>query len=223
MGTHLGKSFDLVISTTSDRYQPPAGYQQYNGVYDYFGYIAMRLESAMDVKFSIVETGTNDLMVLPKFFFSFFDLDTGVETGDQSGAAERVKIKGFEQYFVGNETELHIGKDEATGQTTFTATRYGESHDNPDNPYNMTQLQQNRALSFMFVNTAEFEVTYELNPGGTSLGREVYFAGASQLARQLCSPVPSAPAAPGVQESKRGVDPLNPAGRDTNPPPAYFN
>jgi hypothetical protein len=183
MGSHNGKVFDLVISSTTDRYTPPPDFAQWNGVYDKFGYIAMILQSSMDAKFQVVEANTSTPMVLPKFLFSFFDMDTGVEGG--LGAAESTTVSGFAKYYVSDSTELTITTT-AEGKTKFEASVYGDSKDNPIDPMNMTPLAMNRAVTFLFLDTSEFEISYELRPGGSSAGREVYFAGRSQLVNTIC-------------------------------------
>merc|ERR1719454_1664409 len=125
-------------------------------------------------------------MVLPKFYFTFFDMDTSnplwaPPLDDQSGGAERLATSGFEKYIVGPDTELDISTNDK-GQTVFQATVFGETADNPSDPTKLNLQQKNRAITFLFENKAEFELTYECLPGGGSRGREVFFAGKSQLA-----------------------------------------
>jgi hypothetical protein len=187
LGDHDGKVFDLVITSTTDSYTPPSptadypdGFAKYNGVYGYFGYLVMRLNTKMDLKFQIVEEGTDTPMVLPKFFFSFLDMDTG-----SGGAAGEILVaNGFVKYYVDDATELAI--EDKGGDTQFSATVYGESTDNPNNPYIMTPQQRARAVTFRFEDTSEFTITYDLTPGGASQGREVYFSGISELLKKYC-------------------------------------
>merc|ERR1719456_1299644 len=134
----------------------------------------------MDLIFRMVKSGTDEPMKLPKFYFTLFDLDTAQPGGDQSGGAEVVSSSGYYKYHVTNTTELLI--EEKYGRTQFTSTVFGTGADNPTDPFKMTQLQQNRAITYEFRDTSEFPISYDITPGGGSRGRDVYFAGRSDLA-----------------------------------------
>jgi hypothetical protein len=183
---HAGKDrrFDLLVSSTSAKYTTPDGYAPYNGVYGYFGYLTMSPGSEFKIKFQFVEPNTTTPITLPKFYFTFFDLDTGDVYNNNSGAAEEVSISGYEKYFVGPDTELAIRKNDKGGHY-FKATRYGTGADNPKDPLKLTQQQQNRAVTFQFMEKSEFEASYVVGKG-ESLGRDIYFAGKSQLALNPC-------------------------------------
>lgn len=202
LGEHNGQEFDLYISSVSTRYESP--WASWNGLDGLFGYITMGNTTAMDLRFSIIKTGAipngagafdeNDLFPLTKFYFTFFDLDTSDPPWappwqdpmeDQSEGAEKLSISGFKQYLLGPDSELAVTTN-ADGQTCFEATVFGETSDNPINPLKMNTQQKNRAVTLLFENTAEFELTYETTPGGNARGREVFFAGKSQLATDPC-------------------------------------
>lgn len=186
LGEFDGQSFDLLIESISDRYS--SKWARYNGVYGYYGYLTMNMGSAMDLRFTVMKAGTREPLVLPKFYFSLFDLDTAnpdVSDYPKKGA-EVVTVGGsFLAYHTGPNTELEIFNT-TDGKTVFRAQVFGTSKDNPRDPNNMTLLQQNRAVAFEFVNTSTWTVTYEVLDGGLSRGREVYFAGRSQLAMLPC-------------------------------------
>jgi len=186
--TEGGIKFDMIISNTTALYA--SAYSKFNNVWSPFGYLTMAIDSQMDMKFSIVETGTKIPLVLSKFYFSFFDLDAGDDT---MGAAESVSIGGFESYLVPADSELAIGTN-GRGQTTFAATVVGSSADNPDDPMNLNVQQENRAVTLKFVNTAEFEATYMVAaaPNSNPSGRDVFFSGKSKLATNPCAtPTPT--------------------------------
>merc|ERR1719272_682096 len=177
----------MQISSTSDRYS--SEWAAYNSVYGSFGYVTMNSDkngSQMDLKFKIVETGTNKSMKLPFFFFTFFDIDQSAPiSGYEEGGAEEVAVSGYKEYYVTTNTELEVGKN-SKGQTSFRATKEGDSTDNPTNPMRLTEHQQSKAVTFKFVDTSEFEVTCAVSPHARSRGREVYFAGKSNLATNPC-------------------------------------
>jgi hypothetical protein len=185
LGTWNGQSFDMLIESTSDRYT--SNWAHWNGVYGYFGYLTTNVGEGMDLRFTIVESGTTTPFVLPKFYFSFFDLDTA--NGDTSGipkkGAEEITVGGYYQYILGPNTELQI-VDTADGRKAFRAQVYGDSLDNPNDPQNMTEPQMNRAITLEFRDTASFEASYQVLEGAIGKGREVYFAGKSELAYLPC-------------------------------------
>jgi hypothetical protein len=199
------RQFDMLIRSINDNYTTPVinnsvpgqqlpctdrdseqciNYAKYNGVYGYFGYVTMSTGSRFDLEFTIVKSGTEEPMPLDKFYFTFFDLDTGDPDGDQSGSAEICSATGYEKYMLGPNSELKVEKD-SKGVTTFRATTYGTGADNPTDPLLLTEQQQNRAVTFMYLKTAKFVVSYEVGEG-RSIGRDVYFAGKSQLATNPC-------------------------------------
>merc|ERR1719272_921091 len=207
MGTHEGKTFDFLIASTSDAYTPPlptsgdykdVKMQKYNGVYGFFGYLSLKSDTHMDLKFTVVESGTDTELVLPKFFFTFFDMDTGnSEPGYTQGGAEVLSARGFKEAHLGPNTELEITDghrdsggantgSKGVGWKTFGATVFGDNFDNPSDPMNMTAQQMNRAVTFEMENTASFEATYTVLANSTTFGRDIYFAGRSQIALLPC-------------------------------------
>jgi len=185
MGVYGDQKFDLLIASTSSRYITKRESAYWHGVWDYFGYLTMALESAADWRFTIVKAGTDEPLALSKFYFTFYDLDSG-DPNDFSRGAEIVAVGGFDEYLVGPNTELKITTDDQK-RTVFQAGTFGTSADNPSDPKQMTQQQQNRAITFLFTDTSTFDVTYSLTEGGMSTGREVYFGGKSVLATNPCS------------------------------------
>jgi hypothetical protein len=213
-----GKYFDLLITTT-DRYI--SNWADWNNVYGLFGYLTMNNNTAMDLMFTIVETNTSTPLVLNKFYFTFFDLDTSNPNGDQQGGKEILYVGGHTKHLLGPNTELAITENaNDKGQTKYEATVFGESADNPTDPMAMSVQQQNRAVTFQFDDTSSFEMTYVSAPGGLSRGREVYFAGKSQLALLPCAGTAAAQKLQPFhsvtefvpEEAKKIVDELFPAG-----------
>jgi len=184
LGNFNGEAFDLILKSTTSRYVTKKTHAQYNGVYGFFGYLTMKIDSGADFKFTIVKAGTDTPMVLPKFFFTLFDLDSG-NPNDPTMGEEIVTAGGFDKYIVPPDTELDI-KDVGNGKTRFRSTVYGTGGDNPSDPHNMTPQQRSRAVTFQYTDASEFEITYDLSPGSASPGRDVYFAGRSQLTELEC-------------------------------------
>jgi len=201
LGEHEGKQFDMIVNSLTPSYVAPDDFYQWNNVYGYFGYLIVGMNSHIDARFTIVETGTNTPMVLPKWYFTFFDLDKSVNAAQDDPPTqgnEKVAVKGFSQYFAADSTgtsELKVTADDPEpGFTSFESSVFGDTSDNPKNPMNMNDQQKGRAVTFEFLNTATFDATYTVSPcvGPTcTIAREVYFAGKSQLATDPCGMPPS--------------------------------
>jgi hypothetical protein len=203
VGAYGEKSFDVLVSNPAKDYVGPPSYLGYNGVWDGVGLLYMNAGTKMNLKFSIVEHGTETLLELPKFYMTYLDIDTGSPacrdggaglneeqctakgipiTGDQRRGAEVLTIKGGSGYFVGPDSELMESSDEesAPGTKIFTATVFGDGTDNPwyvatGTP--LSAMQMNRVVTVKYEGVSEFELGYEsvAFPGLT--GREMLFAG----------------------------------------------
>jgi len=203
VGVYGEKSFDVLVSNPSGNYDGPTTYLPHNGVWDGVGLLYMNAGTKMDLKFSIVEHGTETLLELPKFYMTYLDIDTGSPacrnngkgqseeqctaagipiTGDQTRGAEILTVKSGAGYFVGPDSELMESSDEesAPGTKVFTARIFGDGSDNPwyvamGTP--LTPIQINRVVTVMYEGVSEFEICYEsvAFPGLT--GREMLFTG----------------------------------------------
>jgi len=190
----------MLVTSPEMQYSVPTvngvNFAQYNGVYDAVGVLYMDSPSKMSLTFRFVETGTDIPFTLPRFELTFLDIDTGSPacivggvgksdeqcnalgepiTGDQTQSEEILSVSGASKIYLGPTSELQQSAG-AAGEDVFTATVYGNGDDNPWYPENMNELQQNRAVTVMFENTAEFQVAYE-GKGSTSSGREMLFTG----------------------------------------------
>jgi hypothetical protein len=203
LGSHEGKKFDLLVNCYTGNYEAPSEFYQYNNVFGYFGYIIVGMNTQMDLRFRIVESGTNTSLVLPKWYMTFFDLDKSVDTDDPSAASgtEKMAVKGFSKYLTGdtsNKSQLIITKDDPPGFTSFQATTWGNTDDNPSNPMNLNDDHKQKAVTFEFKDTATFDATYTVSGcfddsdfKNCTDAREMFFAGKSQLATDPCGMPPA--------------------------------
>jgi len=184
-----------MITSRTNNYVAPYYYYKYNNVYGNIGYIYVGMNSQVDVKFTIVESGTNTPLVLPKWYFSFFDLDKSVDAlqdDPPTQGNEKVAVKGFSQYVYHDtkgESELKVTADDPAGFTSFQSSHFG-NYKVPKDPMDMTDEQKRRAVTFEFRNTATFDATYTVAPcvGQTcTVGRAFNFGGKSQLATDPCT------------------------------------
>mmetsp|Transcript_25429 Transcript_25429/g.72886 ORF Transcript_25429/g.72886 Transcript_25429/m.72886 type:complete len:366 (-) Transcript_25429:188-1285(-) len=140
-------------------YQPE--WPKVNGITGHFGTVNVHPGTNVTIRLRGYDPVAGQVIALPKWALTFFDLDTG-KHGTHS--VEFLKINNFKSYFLSNETELEVRK-EMDGSTKFTGTVEGNGDDNPENPLELTMLQKNRAVSFVFEDTNE--VVFELgsSPG----------------------------------------------------------
>jgi len=68
----------MLVISTSDKYETIPGWEVWNDIYSFMGYLSLKSNTAMDLKFQIVKSGTEEPFVLPLFYFTFFDLDTAM-------------------------------------------------------------------------------------------------------------------------------------------------
>jgi hypothetical protein len=196
LGEYEGQQFDLMVTSRTNNYVAPSYYYQYNNVWGSIGYIYVGMNSQMDVKFTIVESGTSTPLVLPKWYFTFLDLDKSLDAlqdDPPTQGNEKVAVKGFSQYFsqdTNGNSELKVTADDpAVGFTSFESTGRG-NYKVPKDPMNMNDEQKRRAVTFEFRNTATFDATYTVAPcvGQTcTVGRAFNFGGKSQLATDPCA------------------------------------
>jgi len=213
VGTSGGKDFDLLVSSPTNKYTAPifggSSYAKWNGLYEGVGVIYMTNPGLMDLKFQFVEAGTDTPIVLPKYYFTFLDVDTGTPactangegfnaaecaamgepvTGDQTQGGEILAVSDHSQHFLGPDTELQVTNN-VNGDQVFTATVYGKGSDNPWDLMTvpLTALQKNRAATLLFEDKSEFEISYQSAPGSSTPGREMLFTGKTSLADMPCA------------------------------------
>jgi len=207
LGSHEGTKFDLLVNSITGKYEAPEDFYQYNSVFGNFAYIIVGMKQQMDLSFTVVKAGTKDPLVLPKWYITFFDLDKSVATdaGTSDSGSEKIAVTGFSKYLNGdtsNRTQLIVTEhDPAPGYTSFEATKWGNTDDNPNSPMNLNDDQKQKAVTFEFKDTATFMASFTVSgcfdarpdDNNCTSAREVFFAGKSQLALDPCkmSPPPS--------------------------------
>merc|ERR1712072_288651 len=201
-GEHNGQEFDLLITSTnfSSDFFPFSG-KMHNGK---FGWLFINRQTAVHLHFQIVQTGTTTPFKLPKFYFTFYDIDADSD----SNGEEKLTVSGLHQHIVSPNTDLVISRSD--GQVSFQGTKlFGadESSTEPTDPDVMTTAQQNAAVTLLFVDTAEFAATFESLPGTKwevcrhcgKVADDLYFSGKSQLSSLHCettaAPTSTAPLA----------------------------
>lgn len=145
-----------------------------NGQYGDFGEINLAPGEKADLLFSFVSTDGRPMVLKHEWFFSVFDFDMQKD----GGGKEAVAINGFLWYNLSNDTKVAVGQD-AMNRTTFTATEFGNSDDNPADPKNMSADTLAKTVTFTFPPIDHFEVSFSTTPG--THGRNFMFTGSSAI------------------------------------------
>lgn len=165
VATDNGTSLDLVV-TTIDSYQ--AINTTLNGTAKTNdGRINIANTTNTTFKFSLVVADSNNLYTASEIKFDLYDVD------GSNNAQEKIILRSTSDYTVADSTPLTI---ETFGDRVEFTAPLGTT-DNPDDSSVLTADQEEHAVSFLFPNTSEFEIGYEVIGGNTSNGRNFFFAG----------------------------------------------
>jgi len=187
----VAEGTDLLVSASSS-YTPnmlnPAGGVLRNGIRENFGVINVASGSSVDLTFTLKDSATGADKVNPSYVVTFFDGDHGMSHESR----ESIAVSGFNNYIVDDDSDLEVTAttidDSAlaagTGVATFTSTLRGTKEDNPQSPLALTNLQKRRSVTTYFENKASFQVTLTESGYVNPQGRNMFFAGASNL---ICS------------------------------------
>mmetsp|Transcript_3524 Transcript_3524/g.8264 ORF Transcript_3524/g.8264 Transcript_3524/m.8264 type:complete len:312 (-) Transcript_3524:88-1023(-) len=197
-----GRSVDLRIRASSN-YMP--GHPDKNRIKNNsFGVINMPSNTSSDFYFSLLDSGTNQLVAVDSFNLTIFDLDIG-----KDGAVESVTVSDYSSYYVTPYTEIEVMKGSAGGATTFKATTVGTGADNPTTRHLLTEAQKARAVTVRFDRTSEFWITFTIKGGGRP--RNLLFAGWSiedPWPRPALKAAPK-PAQPAVEPAPQPAQPCS--------------
>lgn len=182
---YQGAPVDLVISATS-AYQ--ASNIRQTRLKGRSGQINVAGGSSVDLNFRFVKSTTNVDAWLPKFAFTFSDLDQG----RWGRARKTVEVEGFDRFVVAADHELAI-KNMTPQRMSFSSTKYGHFCDNPRHPLQLREVkckghkvdQAKRSVMLVFTNTHSFNATFRV--GKSRRGRLLVFAGLSSLAPECSS------------------------------------
>jgi len=184
----VAENTNLVITATSP-YTPnmlnPTGGSLRNGAHQGFGVINMASGSTVDLTFSFVDSRNGSPKVMPDFVVTFFDADHGM--GHES--RESITVRGMTNYVVDDDSSLEIddtGADDVDlgngeGVATFTSSLRGSKEDNPVSPLSLSELQARRSVVVLLEGKSQFTITLSETGYVNPQGRNIFFAGASNL------------------------------------------
>mmetsp|Transcript_2413 Transcript_2413/g.2975 ORF Transcript_2413/g.2975 Transcript_2413/m.2975 type:complete len:562 (+) Transcript_2413:79-1764(+) len=190
VGTYDNEAFDMTIQIRNGDYMPAN--KDLNGLNGNFGIVNLLFGEMVDLMFSFRHSTTDELITLPYFYFSFFDLDQGRENSrehfcinDNQYSSMHV-IENIEVDITTASTGCsEIDDDSTTGSTTLSSTSRGFGCDNPADPNSLGVVtceecssgctpdgrnseyfpidQRNRSVSFTFYDTSQFHFTYQVD------------------------------------------------------------
>jgi len=168
-----GRSVDCVITNTSRYIRTWTGAPRFTG--NIF-FINVQGGNYVDLRFRLVDHQSGEPVMLERFYFSSFDADRG------RYGSEWVKADSFQAYYVTPTTQVKV---KAFGNSrVFRATKRGGLLDNPSDPFQLTQVQADRTVAFLFTYTSEFSLTLGVTSTrwwslSNFVGRRFLFAGTS--------------------------------------------
>jgi len=184
----VAANVNLVVTATSP-YTPnmlnPTGGVLRNGAHQGFGIINMASGSSVDLTLSLVDSRDGSPRVLDDFVVTFFDSDHGM--GHES--RESLTVRGMTSFVVDPDTSLTIDDSGASdvalsngaGVATFTSSLRGSKEDNPVAPLSLSILQARRSVAVLLQGKSQFEITLSETGYVNPQGRNIFFAGASNL------------------------------------------
>jgi len=166
-------SLNLEIAALGDY----AGNVSKNKLRGAFGQINLLNNRSVDLRFTFRDNATGEKVTIPRFTFSFWDLDTG-----KHGAVETMSAGPIVAYYTSEESEVNATRGDYGTYWMFSGTKFGRYSDNPEDIDNVTQLQQNRAVEVEMAMRNTFYNTYSVSSAGNpNTGRNFLIGGKSKL------------------------------------------
>jgi len=166
------QSYDLMITNTSEYIS-----HKNSKTFARKGLAEINMESGthVDLLFRILESGTMKRMPVESLIFSVLDMDDG-----PFNQTEQITLGNFSSVHMTSDTEV-VRYINADGTSTFSATQYGEERDNPGEAEKLNIMQKRRALSFLYNNVSQWQVTLNVTGPEDGSGRNFLFTGESSL------------------------------------------
>lgn len=149
---------------------------------EFYAFTQVNIACASETKFRLdflkKQAGEYVPTIVPSFLMTFFDFDTG----KLGTASESMSIEPVVDYAVDSDTHLDL-ESFSGGQLTCSATEQGTFADNPTNPFTLTDLQKQRALSVTIRATNKVVIDFRSTAANKNKpsGRNFLFCGPSSL------------------------------------------
>jgi len=175
-------TFDLVVEVISDNYTPRTPGQ--NGLNGNFGQVNVASGTDVTLKFSFVDHKTGKPVVVPRFEWTFFDIDHFLKADGSPKAQETIRVCDYLGAFRDDRHTFTEWTD-SEGCANFQSGEFGSGCDNPLDPMALGEItcddrttnQLNKAVALSFMEKSSFEITLKTGSGGG--GRNFFFSGRS--------------------------------------------
>jgi len=168
------ESLDLVVTALTP-YTPFRPWV--NGKNGHFGNIHLKARTDVSLRFEFMKTGTSNPVTVPWFFFTWYDMDHGKWGANKLGYNETIVVGDFVTHYLTETTEIAVQR-RPDNRFMYSSTTPGTGKDNPSDPLQLTPLQKDRGVTFLFHKRTAFEVDFEIGELA-SKGRNFVFAGKS--------------------------------------------
>lgn len=179
--TTNGRLVDLLVNAQG-AYVPH--YASKNGLNGACGNVNLYQNNSVDLKFSFLDSESDDLITMDAFHFSLFDLDQGPD----GTAKEFVTIGGFDESYMMDFTSVAV-RTLPDGRREFGSTVEGLGKNDPVDPLSLNEVQAAHTVGMRFpAGLSSFTLNYAVSEA-RQLGRDLIFAGMSSL--YFCSKKPT--------------------------------
>jgi len=203
VGTYYGDDgddkipIDLVVKQVpgATAYTPKKATQ--NRLNGYYGMINVKSQDGEGTfQFCFMNSQNQQTIILDSFFFSFYDMDSA--GNDESGPKGYQVITLHSDTFTDSYTTANTEIEKSNldgGFVQFKATESGWGDDNPEDPNNLTPLQQNQSVVFKMEHKDCFIVKLSIDCSGATCGggRNFLFAGRADQLLPTCPAKTKAP------------------------------
>jgi len=154
---------DLIVEAGDD-YVPFDASQ--NGLKDGFGKLNMKVGTGTHFKFTFVQAGTTNPVVIPKASISLYDLDEG----KRGKGRATVESCGTAASFIPVQTELAQQKKGDCVKTT--SCKKGKKRNEPPNPVSLNDDHMARAMTMSYEGKSSFTIRQDLGRGHKKIRTE---------------------------------------------------
>lgn len=173
IATVQGRTIDLHVNAVGE-YEPFKATR--NGMKGHYGILNMHKNYQATFDFKFVDAATQRPETLNSVYFSVFDMDEGKWGKLRESVIMQTP---YSAAFLTEDTDVNRVV-QADGSVRFDSMVPGTGKDNPRDPMTLTELQKNRAVTFLFDTQSEWRVSLLVGNGPPS-GRNYMFAGKSNV------------------------------------------
>merc|ERR1711879_1041765 len=113
---------------------------------------------------SVYDGDTHELLTLPYFSITFFDLDMA----EKGQSKEYVIAQNFSHYYVANDTQVKVTEEDGT--TKFSASKTGTGKDNPTESEALEPIAKSKGVTLQYLGHSSVDFTIGAEDGDSLRG-----------------------------------------------------